>query len=109
MNSFKITPEFSFPQSFWTPEWQAIFTPGLIKLLIQLHNDFSEERLSLLNQRIERQHSYNLGSLPTFLDQTSQAVKGDWQVSPLPPELLCRRVEITGPVHSKKMVINIIN
>ena len=109
MNSFKITPEFSFPQSLWTPEWQAIFTPGLIKLLIQLHNDFSEERLSLLNQRIERQHSYNSGSLPTFLDQTALAVKGDWQVSPLPPELLCRRVEITGPVHSKKMVINMLN
>ena len=109
MNTFKVTPEFSFPQSLWTPEWQTIFTPGLIKLLIQLHNELSEERLSLLNQRKERQQSYNLGALPTFLDQTSHAVKGSWQVSPLPPELLCRRVEITGPVHSKKMVINMLN
>ena len=109
MNSFKITPEFSFPRSLWNQEGQSIFTPELIQLLIQLHNEFSDERSILLNQRTERQKSYNSGSLPTFLDQTSQAVKGDWQVSPLPPELLCRRVEITGPVHSSKMVINMLN
>ena len=109
MNTLKITPEFSFPQSLWTQEWQAIFPPGLIRLLIQLHNDFSEERLDLLNQRKQRQDSYNQGALPAFLDQTSQAVTGNWQVSPLPPELLCRRVEITGPVNSTKMVINMLN
>lgn len=109
MNHYNITPEISFPKALWTQEWQAIFSPGLIKLLIQLHNDFSDERFILLNQRKERQESYNKGALPSFLDQTSTAVSGSWQVSPLPPELLCRRVEITGPVHSTKMVINMLN
>ena len=33
---------------------------------------------------------------------------GDWTVAPIPPDLLDRRVEITGPV-DRKMIINALN
>lgn len=109
MTSMQIQPGFSFPQQFWTEEGKNIFTPGLINFLIKLHQDFAPEREQLLNQRAQRQKEYDQGKLPEFLDRNSQAVKGDWKVSPLPPELQCRRVEITGPVNSAKMVINMLS
>jgi malate synthase len=34
--------------------------------------------------------------------------EGDWKIAPLPKDLLCRRVEITGPVE-RKMIINALN
>jgi malate synthase len=56
-----------------------------------------------------RQRDFDQGALPDFLDRNSEMVKGDWKVNPLPPELLTRRVEITGPVNSAKMVINMLS
>src|SRR5207253_5578182 len=34
--------------------------------------------------------------------------ESDWTVAPIPPDLLDRRVEITGPV-DRKMIINALN
>ncbi|MBA2403630.1 MAG: malate synthase A [Bdellovibrionales bacterium] len=109
MASHEVQPGFSFPEQFWTPEWKRIFTPELIHLLINLHREFSPARKSLLAERATRQEEYDQGKLPSFLDRKSEAVTGNWKVSALPPELLCRRVEITGPVNSAKMVINMLS
>lgn len=109
MAILQIQPGFSFPQQFWTSEAQHLFTPDLINLLTKLHKEFEPERQVLLRQREERQKEYNQGKLPFFLDKNSEAVSGSWKISPLPPELMCRRVEITGPVNSTKMVINMLN
>ncbi len=43
-----------------------------------------------------------------FLPATSAIRLADWTVAPTPPDLLDRRVEITGPV-DRKMVINALN
>ena len=109
MANFQVRNSLSFPEQFWTSEWKDIFTPDLLDLLILLHRSFAQERKVLLSQREERQKEFNQGNLPSFLDKNSEAIKGNWRVSPLPLELQCRRVEITGPANSTKMVINMLN
>ena len=46
--------------------------------------------------------------MPSFPPETKAIREGDWKISPVPPALHCRRVEITGPVDAK-MVINAYN
>ena len=109
MSQIEIAKNVSFPHRYWTPEWKEIFTPDLLGLLTRLHREFEPERKILLQSRIERQKQYDAGKLPEFEDRNSEAVKGQWKIAPIPPELMCRRVEITGPVNSAKMVINMLN
>lgn len=109
MTTQEIQKGFSFPQAFWRNEWQQLFPQELVSLLIELHREFEPERQRLLNERKSRQARYDQGEVPQFLDRQSEAVIGDWKVAPLPSELQCRRVEITGPVNSAKMVINMLN
>src|SRR5690606_36934413 len=55
------------------------------------------------------QKRFDQGELPDFLPETRAIREGDWKVAPIPADLLDRRVEITGPVDSRKMVINALN
>jgi malate synthase len=109
MNAIKIHDAVSFPQKFWTTDYQELFPRELLDLLVHLHATFNQRRLDLLADRKDRQKKYDQGELPEFLDKNSEAVRGSWKVSPIPKELQCRRVEITGPVNSAKMVINMLN
>lgn len=109
MNMIKIHDVVSFPEKFWTPDYQELFSPEFLRLMIHMHEKFNHRRVKLLEDRIERQKKYDSGEVPQFLDRNSEAVKGNWKVAPIPKELLCRRVEITGPVNSAKMVINMLN
>jgi malate synthase len=45
---------------------------------------------------------------PGFLPETRAVREGSWRCAPLPPSILDRRVEITGPV-DRKMIINALN
>src|SRR6202012_2482003 len=58
--------------------------------------------------RAQRQLTKEHGEKPAFLEKTKSIRDGDWTVAPLPPDLLDRRVEITGPV-DRKMIINALN
>lgn len=109
MGNVKIGNDISFPEGYWNKEAEKIFSPGLTSLLSMLHHEFEPERQVLLKAREKRQQDYNRGGVPEFLDKSSEASSGNWQIAPLPPELLCRRVEITGPVNSAKMVINMLS
>jgi malate synthase len=109
MTTIEIAQGLSFPQKFWTPEMKELFPDELITILSELHRELEGERQKLLQQRSERQLQYDAGQIPAYLDSNSEAVQGKWQVAPIPPELQCRRVEITGPVNSAKMVINMLN
>ena len=109
MSMIKISEAISFPEKFWRPEYQELFPPEMFKLLVHMHEKFNDRRLSLLEERAIRQKDYDNGSTPAFLDRNSDAVKGNWKVAPIPSELTKRRVEITGPVNSAKMVINMLN
>lgn len=109
MGLIKINDSISFSEKYWNSDYKEIFPQELQRLLIQLHQKYNPRRLRLLQERQERQKEYDQGSLPAFLDRNSEAVKGQWKVAPIPNELLCRRVEITGPVNSAKMVINMLS
>lgn len=78
------------------------------RFLLALHRQFDGQRRALLKAREARQAAINQGRLPHFLPDTQHIREGDWKVAPLPPDLLDRRVEITGPVE-RKMVINALN
>ena len=80
---------------------ERVFTPAAQQFLIALHQRFNDRRLALLQQRQERQLAINAGEWPTFLAETEHIREANWQVAPLPPDLLDRRVEITGPVDRK--------
>src|SRR5690606_25457087 len=65
-------------------------------------------RKELLQAREERAQRLDAGERPDFLVETKSVREGDWTIAPLPADLQCRRVEITGPVE-RKMVINALN
>lgn len=109
MSLRKIHDVISFPEKFWNSDYQELFPPELLHLLVHLHEKFDSRRKKLLEDRQERQALYDRGELPTFLDRTSEMITGPWRVAPIPNELSTRRVEITGPVHSAKMVINMLS
>jgi malate synthase len=103
------TSFFSVPKAFWTEREQCLFPQSLINLLIDLHHEFEPRRKALLCARALRQETFNLGELPNYLSKDSVAVQGDWRVADIPSCLRDRRVEITGPVNSIKMVINMLS
>jgi malate synthase len=90
------------------PEYAEILTPEALALLAKLHRAFEGRRRDLLAQRVDVQAKLDGGWLPDFLPETRAIHEGDWKVAPIPPDLLDRRVEITGPV-DRKMVINALN
>jgi len=89
--------------------FEKFFPEGLRQTLIRLHKSLEPRRQELLSQRQKRQDHYDNGELPGYLNQNSKPVKSDWKVAPMPEDLLTRRVEITGPVNSAKMVINMLS
>lgn len=85
-----------------------LFPLGLQQLLNELHEELEVERQTLLAARRDRQNRYNKGQLPHYLTE-GPAKSEPWMVAPIPADLLDRRVEITGPISSPKMVINMLS
>ena len=95
--------------SVWNkPDYGRVLTADAIAFLAQLHRAFEGERQRLLALRAERQKLFDKGALPDFLPGTAAIRSGTWRVAPIPPDLLDRRVEITGPAN-RKMIINALN
>jgi malate synthase len=94
----------------WTEQAQRVLTDDLIELIADLHRALQPMRADLLAAREDRQAEFDAGAVPGYLppDEHPEA-HGDWQVAPLPDDLLQRRVEITGPVSDPKMVINMLS
>ena len=88
--------------------YETILTAEALEFLKALHHKFDAQRKKLLQLRVERQKAIDNGAMPDFLSSTKSIRDSDWQVAPLPEDLLDRRVEITGPV-DRKMVINALN
>lgn len=108
--SFKeIGQNVTIAERAWNADTQEIFSPDLVNLIRELHLKFEHKRQELLKTRQEKQKKYDAGEVPTYLDKNSEAVAGDWKVHPIPEDLKVRRVEITGPVHDPKMVINMLS
>jgi len=90
------------------PGFEAILTVEALALVARLHRSFNPRRRQLLASRVERAKRLDAGERPDFLAATKHVRDGDWKIAPVPRDLLCRRVEITGPVE-RKMIINALN
>ncbi|PTX91228.1 malate synthase [Opitutus sp. ER46] len=105
----ELAPGVSVPVAAWNDTSTAVLTPPVIELIASLHRRFNERRRELLAARVPRQAAVDAGALPDFENHNSEAAHGDWDVAPIPADLRVRRVEITGPVSSAKMVINMLS
>jgi malate synthase len=90
------------------PRFAEILTGEALAFVAALHRKFDGRRIELLQARSARQARLSAGELPDFLPQTRKVRESDWRVATIPPDLLNRRVEITGPV-DRKMIINALN
>ncbi|MFA7391007.1 MAG: malate synthase A [Pigmentiphaga sp.] len=89
-------------------EFATVLTADALELVAKLHRQFEPRRQELLAARTARAARLDAGERPDFLAETRSVREGDWTIAPLPADLQCRRVEITGPV-DRKMVINALN
>ncbi len=88
--------------------FDTVLTDEALALVAALHRQFEPRRKELLARRVERTKRLDAGERPDFLAETRNVRDGDWKVAPVPADLQCRRVEITGPVE-RKMIINALN
>ena len=89
-------------------ESERILTREARQFLGGLSRRFEPRRHLLLAVRRARQRQIDGGALPDFLPETASIRESEWQVAPIPADLMDRRVEITGPV-DRKMIINALN
>src|SRR5829696_1037457 len=87
---------------------ERILTPEALDFVTEIHRRFDGRRCELLAARAERRERIAAGELPDFLAETAEIRESEWTISPTPPDLQDRRVEITGPT-DRKMVINALN
>jgi malate synthase len=90
------------------PGWEELLSDEALGLVAALHRGLNPRRQALLLAREERKARLDAGELPDFLPERREIRDSDWTVAPIPPDLLDRRVEITGPV-DRKMIINALN
>src|SRR5689334_11069131 len=79
------------------PEYEHILTPEALAFAAELERRFGAERRLLLSRRAALQRRLDAGWKPDFLPETRAIRESGWRVAPIPPDLLDRRVEITGP------------
>lgn len=89
-------------------QFAEILTPEALEFVAALERTFRKRRLDLLARRDARQMEIDAGIMPDFLPETEHIRDSDWKAAPIPPDLLDRRVEITGSV-DRKMIINALN
>ncbi|MBC6990483.1 malate synthase A [Hymenobacter sp. BT491] len=103
-----LTPDRVKVLGEFTSEFAEILTPSALAFIAELHRRFDGTRKQLLARRTLRQQQFEAGVLPDFLPETQLIRDKEWTVSPVPKDLLDRRVEITGPT-DRKMIINAMN
>jgi malate synthase len=86
-----------------------VLTDAALEFLAALERRFRAERAAILERRVARAAAIEGGVELDFLPSTA-AIRADasWRVAETPPDLLDRRVEITGPAEPK-MMINALN
>jgi malate synthase len=91
-----------------TADYAEILTPDAVGFAAKLQRAFGDRRMKLLARRAQRQGELDAGKLPDFLPETHAIRSGNWTCASIPPDILDRRVEITGPV-DRKMIVNALN
>ncbi len=89
-------------------EHNHILNAPALEFLAELIARFNPQLEQLFVARDKRQVEYNRGAVPDYDPASRDIRQSDWQVAPIPTEVLDRRTEITGPIN-RKMVINALN
>ena len=87
---------------------EEILTPDALEFIAALHAKFAGRRRELMAARVTRREEIRRTGRLDFRPETRAIRDGDWRVVPAPPDLMDRRVEITGPTE-RKMSINAMN
>ena len=87
---------------------EEVLTPEALGFVAGLDRRFHDRRDGLLAKRQQRRDEIARTGRLDFLPETADIRAGNWRVAPTPPDLLDRRVEITGPTE-RKMAINALN
>ena len=90
------------------PREGEVLTPEALEFVADLQREFGARRNELLARRRERRDEIARTHRLDFLPETRDVRNGSWQVAAAPPDLIDRRVEITGPTEPK-MAINALN
>jgi len=85
-----------------------ILSDEALAFVARLVRTFAGRRRALLAARASRRARRDAGERPDFLAESAGVRASAWRVAEPPPDLLDRRVEITGPVE-RKMIINALN
>jgi malate synthase len=85
-----------------------IVTPEAVAFVTELQRRFRPRRDELLDARRARQEELTRTGTLDFRPETAHIRAAEWTVAPAPPDLVDRRVEITGPT-DRKMTINALN
>ena len=91
-----------------TPEYAQILTPEAVAFAAKLQRAFGGRRDELLARRARGRPSSTPASCPTSCPRRARSARPTGTCAPIPPDIVDRRVEITGPV-DRKMVINALN
>ena len=86
----------------------TILTDDALAFVAALQRRFGARRDELLARRRERREDVARAGRLVFLEETKDVRDGAWTVAAAPPDLVDRRVEITGPTEPK-MAINALN
>jgi malate synthase len=107
-NTLYPAPEGMTIKAPFRADFATILTKEALYFIRALHLRFNPHRQKLLQERVSVQEKINAGWKPGFLPETAIIRDSEWRIPALPPDLLDRRVEITGPV-DRKMIINAMN
>jgi len=100
------TPRLRFTQLKGAAE---LFTPAFVDYLVRLHDEFTPRIHVLRAKRAEMlKAAHEHGIMPTH-PPVSEMNTGDWQVPPVPADLLRPGIEISGPASITHMFINALN
>ncbi len=87
------------------PGSESVLTPGALAFIAELEREFRARRAELLIQRTARMAELRGGAALDFPAATAWIRRdASWRVADTPPDLLDRRVEITGPAEPKMMI-----
>ncbi len=89
--------------------YKEIISDEALQFIKEIHDQFNEKRLELLNERKKRQKFIDEGGKLDFLEETKKIRESNWKIKNIPHDLLKRQVEITGPPIPKKMLISALN
>ena len=91
------------------PRYDEILSNEALQFVREIHEQFNNTRLELLNERKKTQRAIDNGKKLDFLSETKKIRNDNWKIKNIPKDLLKRQVEITGPPVPKKMLISALN